>query len=112
MFHDAHFVDFFGIVDGAAVEDREFGSIESDKTVVDAGCIESGESMLNGADAHSVVANHCAAHCFYHIFSHGKNGGFAFKVNALEHITCVFGCRTKCGFYLQSGMKTLAINLE
>ena len=112
LFNDAHLVDFFGVFNCATVEDRQFGSIECDEAVVDTGCIESGKSVFDGADAHRVVANNCAAHGFNHVFGYSLQGWLAFEVDALKHIASVFGCRRECSFDLQTGVKAFSTNMK
>ena len=68
LFFDTHFLNFFHIHNGRAIEDRELGTIDLDKAVVDAKGIESRETVLNGRYANVALGKDGATLSVDHLF--------------------------------------------
>ena len=97
---------------GAAVEYRNFRTVDTDQAVVHPKGIESRHCVLNGADSDVAFAYDCAALCCDDVFCESINGGFTFYVCALYLVSVVVGSRAESGFKVSAGMKTFAFDCE
>ncbi len=112
LFCEADAVDSINERLGAAVENRNFRTVDFDEAVVHAESVESGHSMFDSADGNFALAQYGAAVCGNHIFGYAVDSGLTFEVDALNFISVIFGSRTKFGIELASRMQTFAAEGE
>ncbi len=108
LLFDADAVDFFDIEFRAAVEDGQFGSVDLDETVVDAGGVESCHGVFDCADNDIAFTDDCAAVCSDHIVGYSIDDRLAVKIDTLYFISVVFRRRAECRIDLRACMKTFA----
>ena len=68
--------------------------------------------MLYGAHLDITLGNDGATLCADYIFGHRIDHGFAFKVDTLEFVTCVFGCREESSLNDSTGVEAFTADAE
>ncbi len=104
--------DFLTIFLGRAVENGNLRGIYFYQTVVDTGCIQSREGMLDSAYLYVAFSHYSTTLGSYYILCYSINYRFAFEVSTLYLVAMAFGSRAKLGVNHKTGMKPFAMYLK
>ena len=108
LFLQANAVDFLAEHSGAAIEDGDFGTIDTNQTVVYACGIEGCQSVLHCGDFHVATGKHGATGRVGNVFGQGVDYRLPFEVGSLNFVAVVFTCGKKCGFDFQAGVQAFS----
>ena len=108
LFLNTNFLDLFNIHNSRTIKNRELWTVNLNKTVVNAKCIESSKTMFYGRNTYIALCKHRTALGVNHILCDSVDYRHTININTLNLITCILWSWIECYSQAETCVKSLA----